>query len=144
MKNRLQKTNFEYLSILFIIWKLVSYYGELFQVVAGDDPATIPAKIREENGITYIHFCFPKVLNSFRGYTVLDMREKYNEYLRIVLLPAQKELPPYQGGTGIHHLMEPLYVDMVYEDENMIHLDVIYVDNPIAYDYVREDEKIQF
>ena len=40
--------------------------------------------------------------------------------------------------------MEPLYVDMVYEDENMIHLDVIYVDNPIAYDYVREDEKIQF
>ena len=144
MKNRLEKTNFKYLTILHIIWQLVSYYGKLFQTIAGNDPATTPAKIREENGITYITFSFPKVLNSQRNYTVLEMREIYNEYLRLILCPQQNILLPFQRGSEIHNIMEPLYVDMVYEDETTIYLDVIYIDNPIAYDYVRNDEKIKF
>lgn len=141
---RLSQCSPEYLAILYIIWQLVSYYGKLFQVIAGNEPAKTIARITQEDGITHIYFSYPKVQNSERGYTVLEMRDIYNDYLRMVLLPAQKSIVPFHGGKELYEVVESLYVNLVYEDSGYINLDIIYVDNPIAYKYVREDEKVTF
>ena len=71
----------------------------------------------------------------------MTMKDIFNEYLRYVFLPNQEWIPPYQNGTGIYDLIESLYIDMVCIADSYILLDVVYIDNPLAFKYVREQEK---
>lgn len=142
MEKRLKKSDLLYLHILYVIWELVTYYSKTFKVIPEDSAANTLAEIREQNGMTFIHLQFPKVLNTTRGYTVLQMLDIYNEFLRAILLPNQTLIKPYRADNSNYGIMEALYIDMVYEDETYLHLDVIYVDNPTAYKYVRADEKL--
>ncbi len=143
MKTRLQKNDLVFLCILHIIWQLADYYSQLVRIVVGNDPSKIPAAIVNQDGITHLYFSFPKVLNEEREYTVLHIRDIFNEYLRAILLPQQTILKPYRNGNGIYDVMECLYIDLIYEDEKTLYLDIIYVDNPIAYKYVQNDEKVK-
>ena len=141
MNKRLQKTDIEYLQILHILWQLVDYYSKLFQIMAGDEPTKLHTKLYEHDGITHIQVIFPKVQNVERSYSVLEMKDIFNEYLRYVLLPHQQLLYPYHNGNNLYDYLEPLYVDIVYEDSGYINLDVIYIDNLLAYKYVRKQEE---
>ena len=140
MDKKLQKTDIEYLQILHILWQLVDYYSKLFQIIAGNNPAKISDKLYEADGISHIQVNFPKVQNVERTYTVLEMKDIFNEYLRYVLLPHQQLLYPYHNGNNLYDYLEPLYVDMVYEDSGYINLDVVYVDNLLAYKHVKSKE----
>lgn len=141
MKKRLVKTDFMYLQILYSIWRLVLYYAHLFQIDVKEPTKTI-ADITQKDGITHLQIQFNRIENSEVEHTPLEMKDIFNEYLRYVLLPNQKLIPPYQNGTGIYDLIESLYIDMVYLADSYILLDVVYIDNPLAFKYVREQEKI--
>lgn len=142
MDKKLKKTDIEYLQILHLIWQLVNYYSKLFQIIVGNDPTKISARLYELDGITHITFSFQKVQNVKRTYTVLEMKDIFNEYLRYVLLPHQLMLYPYHNGNNLYDYLEPLYVDLVYEDSGYINLDVIYIDNNIAYKHVKQEENL--
>ena len=133
-------TSMEYLAILFIVWQLVDYYSVLFQVDAGSNPAETITRLLEKDGITYLRLSFPKVEREPYGRRVFKMKRIYNEYLRYALLPAQDILKPFSAGSDYADIIEPLYVDMVYEDDTHINLNVVYIDNLEAYNYVRHDE----
>lgn len=141
MKKRLSKTDFMYLQILYAIWRLVMYYAHLFQIDV-KEPAKTVADITQKDGVTHLQITFSRIENSEIEYSALEMKDIFNEYLRYVLLPNQKLIPPYQNGTGIYDLIESLYIDMVYLADSYILLDVVYIDNPLAFKYVREQEKI--
>lgn len=138
---RLEKTDLIYLHILYVIWQLVDYYSALFKVDAGQDPAKIPTEIRVKDGITYLRFSFPKILNEQTKYPVLQMRDIYNDYLRINLLPAQNVIRPFSNGSAVYDIVEALFVDSVFENESDLFLEVVYVDNSLAFHYVRNKEK---
>lgn len=141
MDKKLKKTNMEYLQILHILWQLADYYSKLLQIIAGNNPAKISDKLYETNGITHICVNFPKVQNVERNYSVLEMKEIFNEYMRYVLLPNQQTLRPYYNSQNQYDYLEPLYIDLVYEDSGYINIDVVYIDNSLAYEYVREQEE---
>ena len=141
MKKRLQKTDFMYLQIIYFIWRLVLYYAHLFQLDV-KEPAQTIANITQKDGITHLQIQCNRIENSELEHTALEMKDIFNEYLRYVLLPNQNLIKPYQNGTGIYDLIEPLYIDMVCIAESYIILDVVYIDNPLAFKYVRDKEKI--
>ena len=142
MDKKLKKTDIEYLHILHVIWQLADYYSKLFQFIAGNDPAKIPTRLYELDGITHICVNFPKVQNVERNYSVLKMKEIFNEYLRYALLPNQQGLKPYLDSKNLHDYLEPLYIDLVYEDSGYINIDIIYIDNNVAYKHVKQEEKL--
>ena len=138
---RLTKCSMEYMSILFLIWQVVDYYAVLFHVDAGENPTTTISKLLEKDGISYVRLSFPKTeYVSYGCKLVQKMKRVYNEYLRYCLLPDQKLLKPFSAGSSIHDIMESLYVDLVYEDDTYINMDIVYIDNLEAYNYVRADE----
>lgn len=138
---RLEKTDLIYLHILHVIWQLVDYYSTLFKVDAGQDPAKIPTEIGVKDGITYLRFSFPKIMNEQSQYSVLQMRDIYNEYLRICLLPEQTFIRPFSNGSAMYDMVESLFVDSVFENESDLFLEVVYIDNSLAFHYVRNKEK---
>lgn len=141
MENRLKKTDYKFLSIIYAIWNLVSYYGKLFQIDAGDEPLKTSVKLSEKNGITVLRFTFNQVFTKEYRYPPEQMKSIYNDYLRYVILPSINELRPFIGDSGIYGIMEPLYIDKITTDMGLIHLDVIYIDNHQAFNYVRDNEK---
>ena len=68
---RLTQGCMEYMSILFYIWQLVSYYSVLFYIDAGDNPASTYAKLLEKDGISYVRLSFPKSVSSIYGCKIL-------------------------------------------------------------------------
>lgn len=141
MKKRLQKTDLQYLHVIYTIWRLVLYYAHLLQIEVTEPLKTI-SKITEDNGVTHIHLQYKRIENSEIEYSPLEIKDIFNEYLRYVLLPHQSLIPPYQNGTGIYDAVESLYIYMVLLEDSYIHLDVVYIDNPLAFKQVRSDEKI--
>ncbi len=137
---RLEKTDLIYLHILYVVWQLVDYYSALFKIDAGEDPAKIPTEIGLKDGVSYLRFMFPKI-DEERKFSVLDMRDIYNDYLRIKLLPEQSLIKPFSNGAGIYDIVEALYVDKVYEIEGYLYLEVVYIDNHLAFNYVKNKEK---
>lgn len=140
---KISKKSLPFLHILFSIYLLVTYYGKLFCIDAGDSPVDIPTRISEKEGITFFTFSFSKILDVHRALSVIKMKEISNEYLRIVLLPSLNLLKPYKNGTGIYDIIESLYVDSVYEDEAFVYMNVVYITSPLEYSYVREQEKVK-
>lgn len=142
MTKRLSKYRLEYHMIIYIIWRLVDYYATLFSVDTSNPATQTINKLYTVGDISYVRCSFPKAENKDYGTLVLRMKHVYNEYLRYALLPEQQILKPFFANKNdIYSMLEALYVDVVYEDNSYINLDVIYVDNMKAYKHVRRDEK---
>lgn len=141
---KLTKKSLDFLHILYIIFLLMEYFADLFCIEIEDSPTNLPADILQNNGITKLTFAFSKIIGEERKSTISEIQCILNDYLRIVLLPSQKLLKLYKNGTGIFDLIEPLYIDYVYEDEMYLHIEVIYITSPLEYAYVRKQEKLNF
>ena len=136
---KLDKKSFKFLQIAYVIWNLLDYYCTLFNIDPGDDPLELATKseIRTNGALTYVRVIVPRISNAPLSIDVLDSSEILNDYLRIVLLPNQKELAPYSNGKTIYDVVEPLYVEDVAFSEHFMALDVLYIDNPVAFHHVR-------
>jgi hypothetical protein len=139
---KLKKTKFEYMALLYSVWKAVDYYSKLMQVIAGHDPAKTPATLYEENGVTHVTLRFECVENTNRKMKEWEVKETINEFLRINLLPAQNILKPYRNGTTSFDIVECIYIDNVSINNSTMFIDVVYIDNPMAYKYVRNRDNL--
>lgn len=145
MTQKLTKYSLEYHMIIYYIWQLVDYYSVLFNVDTSQAPSEIITKLMQAEGISYIRFSFPKAERKSYGALVRHMKQVYNQYLRYVLLPQQRILKPFcADADDIYGMLEALYVNLVFEDDGYIYLDVIYVDNYDAYNHVRNDEILTY
>ncbi len=142
--SKLNKASLTYLHILFVIWSLLDYFSVLSKTDVPDDPTELFSEIIESDGLTHIQFAVPKIPNHHRDHTVLQLVDIYNDYLRIVLLPSQTYLKPYKNGSTYLDIIEPLYIDTVYEDSAYLFIDVLLVDSPLAFKHVRNFENIRF
>ena len=104
---------------------------------AGDEPAEIQTYLLEREGITSVRFKFPSC-DSDKEYSFGEIREIMQQHLQYCILPSDKILRPYMGGSTIYDIVEPLYIDRVEESKGIWRIDIVYVDNPLAYKYVVE------
>lgn len=135
MNNTLTKKDLIYFHILHTIWKLVDYYSGLFCIDAGECATEIPCDICNRDGITFLRFSVQSLLPS--TYSVSQMTEIMQAYLQFCLLPQQTELKPYHGGAGQYDVVESLFIDSIQHTSGEYHLDVVYIDNSAAYQYLK-------
>ena len=139
MIKKIDKTTMKFLKISHVIWQLLDYYCKLFNIDPSDDPLELATncKIRTEGALTYLRFVVPKISDVPLGIDIMECQEILNDYLRIVLLPNQTDLVPYCNGNTIYDIVESLYIDSVLYAYNYMILDVLYIDNPVAYKHVK-------
>lgn len=138
------KTTIEYLHILHVIWTVVSYYARLFGMDAGEEPAGTKTFLLEREGVTFIRFMFPSCDTApDREYSFWEMAEIMQQYLDYCILPEEKILRPYQGGSTVYDIVEPLYIDRVQVADGWMQLEVVYIDDPLAFSYVRKRRGLQ-
>jgi hypothetical protein len=146
---RLTVKDLRYLHIIYVMFIVLDYYSKLFQILPKNPLSIIGGmnvrrKISEDDGITKVHFHVKKVENSDRnGYTVFHIKEILNDYLRCYL-SYQDLVRPYASSARGDDFMESLYVSDVYENESTMYFEVVYVDNRLAYEFVRDDERVRF
>lgn len=130
------KQNIIYLFILHMIWTLADYYSKMFGIDPYESPQDIPCDIFEEEGKTVLRFSFPYIAINNPSSTT-DMAEIMEDHLQCCLLPQQTVLELYQGGTEWFELVEPLHVMAVRRSKDKYEIDIIYVDNSVAFQYVK-------
>lgn len=142
---RLTKTTKTYLLILYVVWKLLTYYEKFFELCVPSDATKLPVKLFiDDDNITHLVI----EIQSFRTpdpyYTGESMKDIFNEYLSIVLLPEQPELKAFAGGSSIYDVVDCLYVKNAYVlDNGYAYIDIIYVDNMQAFRLVKKETGIK-
>lgn len=139
---KLTKDKIEYLHILHAGWSTASYYSRLFGIYPWESPTEIPVNLIEKDGITILRFAFHSFDIPPEKYSLEETREIMQQYLQYCILPSDKILRPYMGGSTIYDIVEPLYIDRVEEYDGEWRIDIVYVDNPLAYKYVVKKEGI--
>lgn len=135
---KLTKKSITYLHILNAIWLAVSYYSRLFGIDAGEEPADTKTFLLEREGVTIIRFKFPfcDALTD-KKYSFGEMAEIIQQYLDYCILPSDKILRPYVGGSTIYDIVEPLNIDKVEWTEKAWSIDVAYIDDPVSFQYMQ-------
>lgn len=141
---KLNKQNKLYLTLLYVIWELLSYYEKLFKLHVPSDATKIPVKLSYyEDGVTHLIVEIRSSRTPDPYYTGESMKTIFNEYLNYVLLPQHKELNPFKGGTSRYDIVDCLYVnEAVVLTTGYTYIDIIYVDNMQAFRQVKNDMKI--
>ena len=134
---RLTKQSITYLHILHVVWVLVSYYTRLFGIYPWESPTEMPVNLIEKDGITILRFAFHSFDIPPEKFSLKETREIMQEYLQYCILPSDKILRPYMGGSTIYDIVESLYIDRVEESKGIWRIDIMYVDNPLAFQYVK-------
>lgn len=133
----LTKTDLKYLFILHMIWTLADYYSAMFGMDAYECPTDVPCDIFEEEGKTVLRFSFP-LIRICNPSSVTDMADIMEDYLQCCLMPQQTVLELYQGGTEWFEIVEPLHIMSVRRLNRSYEIEVVYVDNPAAFQFVKE------
>ncbi len=147
MNGRLTKQSKMYLSILYVLWELLSYYADMFRMDVPQDATGLSAEIStDEDDATHILLDVPCISppSSFRGMSV--MKESFNEYLNIALLPQSSELKPFAPPDirSYADLTDCIYIYKVaFLDSGHYFMDIIHVDSMPAYQKVRASQNIK-
>lgn len=141
---RLTKSSKKYLTILYVIWELLSYYTKLFKLNVPSDATKLPVKLSvDDENITHLIVEIPSTRTPDPYYTGDAMKSIFNEFLNIVLLPEQPELQPFAGGNSRYDIVDCLYVSQALVlTTGYTYIDIIYVDNMQAFRLVKSDRKI--
>ena len=141
---RLTKSSKKYLTILYVIQELLSYYSKFFKIKVSSDATKLPIKLSvDDDNITHLIVEIPSTRTPDPYYTGDSMKTIFNEYLNIVLLPSQKELSAFAGGSSIYDVVDCLYVYQAFVlTTGYTYIDIIYVDNMQAFRMVKKDKNI--
>lgn len=141
---KLNKQNKLYLTLLYVIWELLTYYARLFKLDVPSDATKLPVKLSiDDENITHLIVEIPSTRTPDPYYSGDSMKMIFNEYLNYVLLPEHKELNPFKGGTSRYDIIDCLYVnEAVVLTTGYTYIDIIYVDNMQAFRHVQSDMKI--
>lgn len=121
--------------LLYMVWIIAGYYEKLFGYTVPEKASDIEATIKDEDGITKLYFKFPRILDQPFTFPVNRMVDIFNHHLYFDLLPSAG-VPKYKAGDSLHETIESFIVNNIVIDESSVTVVVVYVDNPIAYDFV--------
>ena len=138
---KLKKSSQRYLTLLYVMWSLLTYYTKLFKLDVPSDATKLPVKLFvDDDNITHLIVEIPSVGTPDPYYTGDAMKAIFNEYLNIVLLPEQPELQPFAGGNSRYDIVDCLYVSQALVlTTGYTYIDFIYIDNMQAFRLVKSD-----
>ena len=127
--------------LLFIVWVIAGYYEQLFGYTVPEKAADMNVEIKEENGITKIYFKLPCIYE-YSAYSPIDQIPRlFNHHLYYDMLPSAR-IPKYRASSLPHDTVESFLVNKIIPDSNYITIEIIYIDNPIAYDFIYQQAHI--
>lgn len=139
---KITKHSLAFLLILYAVWKAVDYYQWLLAIDAGSNPTKLPAVHIERDGMTFFRFRFlPDNPPPRRKFDLEYIKDLMQDYLNCCVLPDLKELRPYVGGPEPEDVIEPIYIDHVEHRDGKYWIEVLYVDNRIAFEYVKRHKE---
>ncbi len=140
---KLKKNQKIYLTIIYVIWKLLDYYSDFFRMEVPSDATQVPVKLSvDEDNVTHLIVEIPSTRVPDPYYQGDSMKSIFNEYLNIVLLPEQPELQPFAGGKTHFDIVDCLYVSQALVlTTGYTYIDFVYIDNMQAFRAVKADNK---
>ena len=135
--NKLRKTDRKYMEVLYCIWLLLTYYGNLFGLDGPESANKLIATLFYDGNLTKIRIVLPRLHEVDTSYSVLEMRSIMNDYLPILL--QDSSLEPFAAGNSYHEIVAALYVSIVVGSNSYFDMDFLYVDNLDAYKIVTEN-----
>lgn len=142
MNYRITKLDKNYQILKHAIWVLLDYYMALFKWDVCYVPEQLHLRIAVD-GSNVTHFYVQVKKNETQNFSMGKIKSILNEYLNVVLLKDYPELQPFSIGKGVYDTMDCIYICDVADKKNCYLIDIIYVDSPIAFRAVRDDQKIK-
>jgi len=140
MKGRLKYDDIRYVAVIYAIWKTMCDLSRKIAIIPEPNPTWTDNGIVDWDGMALIRFSFNKVENCSIELSDEDIATMMNMHLQYVLLPEIDILPPYHLNDGNYSGMESVYVYEVKSVNNLLFVDVLFVDSPRAYQEVRSNE----
>ena len=121
--------------LMYLVWIITGYYEKLFAYTTPEMASDMDVEIKESDGITKIYFKIPRILDQQPVYPVEQMVRLFNHHLYYDLL-SSAGIPKYRASSLPHDIVEAFIVNKAFATSDSITVEVIYVDNPIAYDFI--------
>ena len=122
--------------LMYLVWIITGYYEKLFGYIVPEKASDMDVEIKDEDGITKLYFKFPRTSpNQPYHFPVDRMTDLFNHHLYYDLLP-RFGFPKYRAGNSQFDIIESFIVNRISVDDDSLTVTIVYVDNPIAYDFV--------
>lgn len=134
---KLEEQNSIYHHILFIIWKLLNFYENLFGFYSGETARDIDCKLLKNKNLQIIQVNIPIIKEFQNSYTPLQMKIIFNEYLPLLLQGS--DIPPYSEKKN-KPPTEPLYTMDLETNGDYLSIKFLVIDCPEAYRLYLKDK----
>lgn len=121
--------------LMYMVWSIAGYYEALMCYTVPEKASDMESDITNENGITKLYFKLPRIQDQNPAIQTNYMVDIFNHHLYYDLLPSAG-IPKYKTGTSMHDVTEAFIVNNIIIDDDFVTVVIIYVDNPLAYDFV--------
>lgn len=127
--------------LMYLVWIIAGYYEKLFAYTVPEKASDLDVQITNQDGITRLYFKFPRILDQQPVYPVEQMVHLFNHHLYYDLL-SSAGMPKYRASSLPHDVVEAFIVNKAFADSDFITIEIIHVDNPIAYDFIYQNSCI--
>ena len=132
--------SYKYVFIVYLLWQAVSNCSRKIGAITESNPTMTDNTFVDWCGMKLIRCSFPRVEGIGINYTNEEIQEMLNLELQYVLLPEQNILNKFRLDDGYYSQMEPLYVHEVRIEGTNMYVDVLFIDNTLAYETARHRE----
>ena len=133
---KITKSTLTFAIVLYYVWQLMTFFEDYFKIDAGENIFDIQdfTTINHSDGVTHINIIFKTFVPPTNPFPHFDF---LNESLAITL-DEKKYLPAY-APTKNATKIQALVVNKIFVHNAVLELDVILVDNPIAYEIAKQE-----
>lgn len=133
---KITKSTLTFAIVLYYIWQLMTFFKDYFKIDAGENIFDIQdfTTISHSDGVTHINIIFKTFVPPTNPFPHFDF---LNESLAITL-DEKKYLPAY-APTKNATKIQALVVNKIFVHNDVLELDVIFVDNPISYEIAKQE-----
>ena len=122
--------------LMYLVWIITGYYEKLFGYIVPEKASDMDVEIKDSDGITKLYFKFPRTSPRQPYHSPVDrMTDLFNHHLYYDLLP-RFGFPKYRAGNSQFDIIESFIVNRISVDDDSLTVTIVYVDNPIGYDFV--------
>lgn len=137
----LTKSDPIYLDIIHAIYRTCLYTASTYGFALEDDITSLPTKIRESDGITYINFQVP-VIEKFRYTAPLEQYLSYFQETLDLVTSSEVPLKKYRALDFIIYTAPVLIVNKIWPETDYADVEVFLVNNSVSYKAAKEKKII--
>lgn len=133
---KITKSTLTFAIVLYYIWQLMTFFEDYFKIDAGENIFDIQdfTTISHSDGVTHINVIYKTFVPPTNPFPHFDF---LNESLAITL-DEKKYLPAYAPNKDATKI-QALVVNKIFVHNDVLELDVIFVDNPISYEIAKQE-----